>query len=252
MIYFISDLHLSPKRPEITQAFFNFLNTTAANAECLYILGDFFDAWVGDDDDTPIFKEVELALKNFNQKSKNNQRVYFMHGNRDFLVGRDFIQRTGITLLNDPTVIQLDGIDTLLMHGDSLCTLDQEYMRFRALVRDPEWQQNIKQKSLVERKAIATQMRSTSQSMNSLKADDIMDVTPSEVLSLMNQYQTPLLIHGHTHRPERHSVTLENKTNGERIVLGDWGEQGWYLRAETHTEADIKESLSLNSFTIEQ
>lgn len=236
MIFLISDLHLSPARPEITQAFYHFLDTTAANAKALYILGDFFDAWIGDDDDTPAFREIEASLAKYNHPK---QRTYFMHGNRDFMVGDDFAQRTGINLLSDPTTIELAGVNTLLMHGDSLCTLDKEYMAFRHLVRDPEWQQNIMQKSLAERKALAAQMQSTSKSMNSIKAEDIMDVTPEEVTKIMTEKQTPVLIHGHTHRPDHHKLTITDATtnstiSAERIVLGDWHDYGWYLAVDNN------------------
>jgi len=243
MIFFISDLHLSPKRPDITQAFHYFLNTVATDAEQLYILGDFFDAWVGDDDDTPVFKEIETALHQFNQAKGNSQRVYFMHGNRDFMVGHKFANRTGITLLNDPTTIELNGSKTLLMHGDSLCTLDQEYMTFRNTVRNPEWQREVLTKSLEERKSIAAQMQTTSKSMNSIKAEDIMDVTPEEVIKVMENYQTPTLIHGHTHRPNRHNLSLSNHSQAERIVLGDWHSKAWYLVSDG-------KSITLKNFDI--
>jgi UDP-2,3-diacylglucosamine hydrolase len=243
MILFISDVHLSPQRPDITQAFYHFLNTTAANADSLYILGDFFDAWVGDDDDTPVFREIEAALAGYNRVKSGSQRVYFMHGNRDFMIGEEFAERTGITLLDDPTVIELNGIRAMLMHGDSLCTLDQEYMSFRKIVRNPEWHKEIMQKPLAERKALAAQMKSSSQSMNSIKAEDIMDVTPQEVTKLMHEYGASLLIHGHTHRPNRHRIKLDNQVDAERIVLGDWHQKGWYLFA-------VDEKLTLRSFSI--
>lgn len=227
MQLFISDLHLSPTRPEVTNAFLTFLNTTAKNAESLYILGDFFDAWVGDDDDTQAYKAITVALKNYSK----SHSLFFMHGNRDFLIGDHFAKQAGVTLLDDPCTIELNGMPTLLMHGDSLCTQDKEYMAFRSMVRNPEWQQSFLQKSLDERKKIAEHIRATSQSMNSLKAKDIMDVTPSQVLKVMQSHSTPRLIHGHTHRPARHELSL-NKKLAERIVLGDWHNSGWYLIAD--------------------
>lgn len=240
MIFFISDLHLSPERPDITQAFYHFLHTTASGADTLYILGDFFDAWVGDDDDTVEFREIENVLAEYNRAKNGSQRVYFMHGNRDFMIGDTFAERTGIQLLKDPSIIELNGVKTLLMHGDSLCTLDQEYMAFRQMVRKPEWQKNIMEKSLAERKALAAHMKSTSQSMNSIKAEDIMDVTPEEVIKVMQEHNTSLLIHGHTHRPKRHTV---KPINAERIVLGDWHHKGWYLLAD-------KGELTLKNFQL--
>ena len=228
MILFISDLHLSPERPEITQAFFDFLDSTAKGADALYILGDFFDAWVGDDDDTPEFHDVINTLKRY---SDQGTQVYFIHGNRDFLVGHDFAARTGAQLLDEYKTIDLYGRSTLLMHGDSLCTQDLEYMAFRQMVRNPQWQATILSKPLAERKAMAAQLRATSQSMNSLKAEDIMDVTPEEVTKVMENHQTPLLIHGHTHRPHRHSLDI-NGQSADRVVLGDWHNHGWYIIAD--------------------
>jgi UDP-2,3-diacylglucosamine hydrolase len=225
MILFISDLHLSPERPDITDAFIHFLKSIAKEAEALYILGDLFDAWIGDDDDSPEYQSIIDALKTY---SDTGCKLFFMHGNRDFLIGKRFEKSTGAKLLQDPTVITLNKQKTLLMHGDSLCTKDEEYMAFRQMVRNPEWQTTMLEKSLKERKSIAVQLRETSQSMNSIKAEDIMDVTPEEVVATMQEYKTPLLIHGHTHRPARHQIDIDGNPV-ERIVLGDWHDKGWYL-----------------------
>ena len=238
MQLFISDLHLAPERPEITQAFFRFLDTTAKGADALYILGDFFNAWLGDDDDTPEFAEVKTKLAAFSQQTP----TFFMHGNRDFLIAQTFAKATGVTLLDEPTVIDINNTPTLLIHGDSLCTQDQEYMAFRQMVRSREWQQMVLAKPLDERKALAKQLRDTSQSMNSLKADDIMDVTPEEVVKLMAEHNVTRLIHGHTHRPARHNLVV-NKKAAERIVLGDWEQQAWYIVADNDT-------LELINFTV--
>ena len=239
MILFISDLHLSPERPEITQAFFNFLQTTAKGAKSLYILGDFFDAWIGDDDDTPEYHTIISALNDYQNQGS---QVLFMRGNRDFLVYHGFAERTGAVLLTDPSVISLGQYSTLLMHGDNLCTKDQEYMKFRQMVRNPDWQKAVLRKSLAERKAIAAHFKASSQSMNSLKAEDIMDVTPEEVVKEMRHFKTLKLIHGHTHRPARHSLYIDNQP-AERIVLGDWHDKGWYVIADNN-------NLSLCSFLI--
>ena len=225
MILFISDLHLSPDRPKITQAFYQFLDTTAKGAKTLYILGDFFDTWIGDDDDTPEFQNVIEALNTYQQQGS---QLYFMRGNRDFLVGEAFAASIGATLLTDPHPITLNQQQVLLMHGDSLCTKDSEYMHFRQMVRNPKWQSAILSKPLAERKHIAAALRTKSQSMNSLKAEDIMDVTPDEVINVMSKYRSTLLIHGHTHRPNRHPVMI-GEQHGERIVLGDWHRRAWYL-----------------------
>ncbi len=239
MQFFISDLHLLPARPNITQAFLRFLTGTAKNAESLYILGDLFDVWVGDDNDIPEYTAITQALADY---SSQGHQVFLMHGNRDFLMGDDFAKQAGLTIIQDPQVIELNGVATLLMHGDSLCTSDKEYMAFRQMVRDPQWQQTMLQKPLAERKAIAEHIRSTSDSMNSLKAEDIMDVTPEEVAKIMLETSTVRLIHGHTHRPARHQLEI-NQQAAERIVLGDWHDKGWYLVAD-------EQGLNLESFDI--
>ncbi len=224
---FISDLHLHESRPQITRAFFHFLQTRAIHAEALYILGDFFDAWIGDDDDSTLAQDVANKL---NQLHKQGVAIYFIHGNRDFLLGNDYADKAGMTLLPEQTVINLYGTPTLLMHGDELCTGDSEYQQFRAMVRSAQWQQQILSQSLVARHALAAQLREKSQSMNSLKADDIMDVTLTEVIAQMSTTGVAQLIHGHTHRPARHVIEVDGKP-AERIVLGDWHEYGWCINA---------------------
>ena len=229
--YIISDLHLDESRPDITRAFFDFLERRAAGAEALYILGDFFEVWVGDDDDAPLAAEVADALGRF---SSGGAELYLMHGNRDFLLGQDFAHRCGAILLPDPSLVTLAGQKVLLMHGDSLCTRDQEYMAFRQQARDPQWQQALLAKPLEERRQIAAQIRAVSKSMNSRKAEDIMDVTPSEVEAAMRQHGVHTLIHGHTHRPARHQLEVDGEP-AERIVLGDWGELGWCVKADKNS-----------------
>jgi UDP-2,3-diacylglucosamine hydrolase len=240
-LLFISDLHLDHKRPAITQAFYDFLNTTAKDVEALYILGDFFEAWLGDDDDTPLYLEVIAQLKNY---TDNGTAVYLMHGNRDFLIGERFAQRAGVNLMKDPSVIDYHGQQYLLMHGDSLCTKDKEYMQFRAKVRSPQWQQQVLSKTLEQRRNYAKELRQQSQAMTSLKAEDIVDVSPEAVMDIMQQYNVNSLIHGHTHRPNTHPLTIDNKS-AQRTVLGDWGELGWYIQL-------TPEALSLKSFSISQ
>jgi UDP-2,3-diacylglucosamine hydrolase len=241
MILFISDLHLSPERPQIQEAFCQFLENTAKGADALYILGDFFNFWLGDDDDTPAHQQTIQALNHYQQ---SGTAVYFMVGNRDFLVSKSLAEQMGATLLEEPVTITLNGQQTLLLHGDSLCTKDEEYMQFRQMVRGEQWQKEVLNKSLAERKALAEQLRSNSQTMNSLKSEDIMDVTPEAVVDIMQAENCTTLIHGHTHRPARHAVKLNNHT-GERIVLGDWGKLGWYLKADG-------ENLELCSFAIDE
>lgn len=227
---FISDLHLHESRPQVTRAFFQFLYTQAIHAEALYILGDFFDAWIGDDEDSELAQDIASGL---HQLSELGIAIYFMHGNRDFLLGAAYATKAGMSLIDDGTRIDLYGTPTLLMHGDSLCTGDVEYQAFRAMVRSPQWQQQILAQPLAARRALATQMREKSKSMNSLKADDIMDVSPAEVIAQMEAAGVTRMIHGHTHRPAHHSLTV-NHQSAERIVLGDWHDFGWCIKADNH------------------
>jgi len=237
--FFIADLHLHPERPATVRAFYYFLEHIAQEAQALYLLGDIFEVWLGDDDDTALYQDIINALTGVTQKGT---RVFFMHGNRDFLIGSDFCRRTGATLLPDPTQVVINHRALLLMHGDTLCTRDQDYMAFRQQVRSKAWQQHFLSQPLAERRAYASQVRAQSQNQNNLKASDIMDVTPSEVVRAMTDAGINTLIHGHTHRPHRHSVDLGATKVGERIVLGDWDESGWYIVITDN-------SLSLKKFT---
>jgi UDP-2,3-diacylglucosamine hydrolase len=224
---FISDLHLSEERPHTTAAFFAFLTDKSAACDELYILGDFFDAWIGDDDDRPLAEEVAQALKNVAVKGV---KIFFQHGNRDFLLGEDYAARCGMQLLPAFHIIEREGRSYLLAHGDQFCTQDVAYQQFRTLVRDAEWQQDFLAKPIAERRAIAAQLRAKSKEANSMKAEDIMDVTPSEIVNVLIEQQCNTLIHGHTHRPARHSLTLPDGSTAERIVLGDWAETFWFLQ----------------------
>lgn len=223
---FISDLHLSHQVPNLVAAFYDFLQTTALGAERLYILGDFFDAWIGDDEDAPLAEEIKQHLHQFSSDCP----TFFLHGNRDFLIGEQFAKDTGVTLLPETAVIDLYGRATLLMHGDTLCTHDEEYMHFRAMVHSPQWQQQVLALPLPQRRQMAADLRNKSQSMNAVKAEDIMDVTPSEVARVMGEHKVDLLIHGHTHRPAVHKLHINNNP-AERWVLGDWHQRGWYIEA---------------------
>jgi UDP-2,3-diacylglucosamine hydrolase len=225
---FISDLHLHESRPQVTRAFFHFLYTHAIHAEALYILGDFFDAWIGDDDDSELLQDIASGL---HKLSELGVAIYFLHGNRDFLLGKVYAAKAGMSLIDDGTVIDLYGTPTLLMHGDTLCTDDVDYQQFRTMVRNPQWQQQILAQPLAARRALATQLREKSQSMNSLKADDIMDVSTTEVVVQMENAGVTRMIHGHTHRPARHQLVVAGKP-AERIVLGDWHDAGWCIKAD--------------------
>ena len=225
---FISDVHLHESRPEVTDGFYEFLRTQAQEAEALYILGDFFDVWIGDDDDSPLATQTAERLR---QVADQGVAIYLMHGNRDFLLGEQFATSAGATLINDPTMVQLGERSAVLMHGDTLCTRDVDYMAFRAQIRSPQWQAQALAQPLAVRRQIAMELRNQSKSMSSLKAEDIMDVTPEEVVKVMEEADASVLIHGHTHRPKRHALTVKGQA-AERIVLGDWHEHGWCLRAE--------------------
>lgn len=219
--FFISDLHLDESRPEVTAAFANFLDEHR-DASALYILGDLFEFWIGDDDDAPIANDVARLLHDY---QNSGPALFLMHGNRDFLLGHRFTARVGATLLPDPSVIDVQGQRLLLMHGDSLCTRDTEYQAFRALARDHNWQAEILAKSLDERRQLAQALRKTSRDAGSRKAQDIMDVTERDVITAMQDANCETLIHGHTHRPARHEDVA-----GTRWVLGDWDASGWYIR----------------------
>ena len=230
---FISDLHLDPLRPGITRLFGHFLEREARTADALYILGDLFEAWVGDDDpsDTGEFVAAHLAAL-----SGRGVPVYFMHGNRDFLLGADYARRAGMQLLADPTVIDLHGRRALLMHGDTLCTGDLAYQQFRMQTRDPAWQARFLSQPLGARLAFAQQARAASQARQGDLRDagtmeTITDVAPGAVHDAFLGHGVDLLIHGHTHRPAVHALDVDGRAC-TRIVLGDWYEQGSVLRAD--------------------
>ncbi len=233
---FISDLHLEESRPDITEAFLGFLDGTASGVDQLYILGDFFEAWIGDDERTPLQEQIAAALRKLRDSGTD---IFLMHGNRDFLIGEDFCKRAGATLLDDPTVIDLHGTPTLLMHGDSLCTADVEYQKFRANMRNPQWQQMILQRPLEDRQQMARQLREISMAKNQGKEEFIMDVTPEEVVKDMEAHGVQRMIHGHTHRPAVHEL-IAYGLPAKRIVLGDWDKNVWWLEAEPGKEPELK------------
>ena len=219
---FISDLHLDAARPRMTDAFLSFLATTARQCETLYILGDLFEAWIGDDDTDPEKRRVVNGLR---QCADSGVTVRIMRGNRDFLLGSRFASDSSCPLIEDPLLIDLYGKRALLMHGDTLCTDDTEYQQFRSLVRDSEWQKHFLSSPLAERRTIALQLRETSREAVSNKPAEIMDVNPDAVLATLLEHQPDYLIHGHTHRPATHNEIVEGKTI-PRMVLGDWYQQG--------------------------
>ena len=224
-VLFISDLHLDATRPLATRAFFRFLTDRAFKAEALYILGDLFEAWVGDDDEDPLAREIIDAL---DQLTSSGTPAWFVHGNRDFLIGEDFGRRAGITLLPESSVLELGGERVLLMHGDSLCSDDHDYQEFRSMVRDSKWQAQFLALPLMARRALAAQARDASRISTSGKPMDIMDVNASAVAQAMRTHNVRRLIHGHTHRPAVHEFELDGDP-ATRIVLGDWFRRGSVL-----------------------
>ena len=229
---FVSDLHLHSSRPAITALFLEFLRAEAMQAEALYILGDLFEAWVGDDEDNELANTVRWALRGLNAAGVP---VSVMRGNRDFLLGPRFAADTSVRLLPDPCVIVLYGQPTLLMHGDQLCTDDVAYQTFREQVREPSWQERFLAQSLPARRAFADQARMASQKHQAGLRDEgalesITDVNQATVESVMTRFGVTRLIHGHTHRPAIHSLRCGGHS-AQRIVLGDWYHQGSVLRA---------------------
>ena len=223
---FISDLHLDSERPDSTREFLSFMERRARAAERLYILGDLFEAWIGDDDDDPSLGPI---LDSLAAVARGGTICHFMHGNRDFLAGQRFAEKTGCRLLGDYETVDLYGERVLLTHGDLLCTDDVRYMKLRATVRDPAWQREFLAKPLGERRKIASEMRAMSRTEVAAKREQIMDVNASTVAATMRKSGVRTLLHGHTHRPGIHHFDLDGRA-ATRIVLGAWYEQGSCLR----------------------
>ena len=233
--WFIADLHLDPARPQSGRDFTTFLERLG-DRHALYILGDLFEAWPGDADDSALAESTRAALAAFTARGGE---LCLLHGNRDFLLGAAFCNATGARLLADPTLLELYGTPTLLMHGDSLCTADSDYQAFRRRARSAQWQADIMARDLRERRALATDLRRISHEALSSKPADIVDVTPAEVDRVMAEYGAAQLIHGHTHRPGRHEHAA-----GSRWVLGDW-ESGPVGLKVTSQERSLVDLLSL-------
>ncbi|VYT81676.1 UDP-2,3-diacylglucosamine diphosphatase [Metakosakonia massiliensis] len=219
---FIADLHLQTEEPAITAGFLRFLRTQASAADALYILGDLFEAWIGDDDPTPLHHEVAAALRALTESGVS---CYFIHGNRDFLLGKRFARESGMQLLPEEKVLNLYGRNVLIMHGDTLCTDDAGYQAFRAKVHQPWLQTLFLALPLFIRRRIAARMRAGSKAANSSKSVDIMDVNPQAVIDAMEKQHVQYLIHGHTHRPAVHALTV-NGMPAQRVVLGAWHSEG--------------------------
>ena len=232
---FVSDLHLSDDTPDI-EAAFGALLKREPSLDSLVMLGDVFEAWVGDDDDSPLADRIRSALRAL---ADSGTEILFTRGNRDFMLGEQFASDIGGTLLPDLTILDVAGQPTLVLHGDALCTDDMDYQQFRHLVHSPEWQAEMMAKSLDERRELARRLRSMSIDAASNKPEDIMDVNQNAVSAAMRDADVAVMVHGHTHRPDRHQCNT-----GERIVLGDWtARAGWLLREQGS-------ELSLERFSI--
>ena len=232
MILFISDLHLCSSRPESCRIFFDFLAGPARRAQALYILGDLFEYWAGDDDiDDPFNAGIVEALRT----CAAHVSVRLMHGNRDFLLGDRFARTAAVQLIEDPILIDCGGVQTLLTHGDALCTDDADYMRFRAEVRSKTWLDRFLATPLPERKSKIEALRRESEAEKKRKPSEIMDVNAAAVATLLREHGYPRLIHGHTHRPAIHEHLVDGH-RCERWVLADWYASGSYLRC---TDRDI-------------
>ena len=224
----VSDLHLDAGRPGITQLFLDFLAGQARQADALYVLGDLFEAWVGDDDPGEPGASVCAALQAL---ANSGVPVFLMRGNRDFLFGPGIAARCGATLLPDPCVVDLHGRPTLLMHGDLLCSDDAGYQAFRRQVRDPAWQASFLAQPLEARQAFAAKARAASREHQSGMAESITDTNAATVAAAMSHHGVDRLVHGHTHRPAIHAVTVDGRP-ATRVVLGDWYDQGSVLRVD--------------------
>ncbi|MDH3637659.1 MAG: UDP-2,3-diacylglucosamine diphosphatase [Gammaproteobacteria bacterium] len=247
-VLFISDLHLAVQRPRMLLQFYEFIDIQAPQADAIYILGDLFEYWIGDDAAEATGNEpIVLALRNL---ATHNPHIYFIRGNRDFLVGDGFSATTGVAILEEPTVIELFGQRTLLMHGDSLCTDDVIHQQFRAMVDSPKWQKSFLEKPVDQRLKLAKEARLLSEQNKQLTPMDIMDVNDEEVARQMERYDVRLLIHGHTHRPGIHAVDHRDGIR-YRIVLGDWYDQCSVLSV-TESGCSLtpgNEQLVFDSFT---
>lgn len=227
--YFIADLHLSADRDDINQCLFEFLKNQATKADALYVLGDLFEVWIGDDEQNSFTLSIAAAFKALSVKGIP---VYFIHGNRDFLLRQKFAKQAGFTILPEQKVINLYGQPTLIMHGDELCTQDVEYQKFRKTARSWWWPKIMLSLPLSIRRKLAKKARATSKNKQAKLTMEIMDVTQAAVIATMQSHNVQRLIHGHTHRPAIHHFDLNNQA-AERIVLGDWYEQASILKVSS-------------------
>ena len=232
---FISDIHLSEDNPHLIDAFKAFLNESKEACTHLFILGDLFEIWIGDDDDNPFIQDIKKALFDF---TLDGPETFIMHGNRDFLIGEAFADEVGISILPDPYTLDINGMNIIISHGDFLCTDDIDYMEFRNKVRSEEWQKDFLSKNINERNEIANSLRSDSKDATSEKSLEITDANIETVNNFIQENNPDIFIHGHTHRPK---ILEHNST--KRVILGDWDKCGWYLSIEEN-------SLNLKEFKI--
>jgi UDP-2,3-diacylglucosamine hydrolase len=232
---FISDIHLSENNPHLTDAFKAFLNESKKTCTHLFILGDLFEIWIGDDDDSSFIQDIKKAIIQF---TTDGPETFLMHGNRDFLLGENFANEVGISLLPDPYTLDINGLKVILSHGDFLCTDDIDYINFRNQVRSKDWQNDFLSKSIEERKQIAQSLRSDSKKATSNKSLEITDVNLETINNFIQKNKPDIFIHGHTHRPKIHKHNLT-----KRVVLGDWDNYGWYFSIEEN-------NLNLKKFKI--
>ena len=227
-IYFISDLHLSSVESPITRSFFDFLDNKISTPTDLYILGDLFEVWIGDDDDSELASVIQSKLSNF---TSNGNRLFFIAGNRDFLLGKSFASSANIEILEDPFTMNFNEMKIIISHGDFLCTHDSEYMNFREQVRSQAWKDDFLSKSLDKRKEIADGMRDASKVAGKNKSSEVTDVNLDDVDLFLRKEKPRLFIHGHTHRPDLHDLEYDDFST-QRIVLGDWDAFGWCLKLD--------------------
>tara|TARA_B100001027_G_C16173783_1_gene288227 strand:- start:103 stop:813 length:711 start_codon:yes stop_codon:yes gene_type:complete len=232
---FISDIHLSENNPHLTNAFKVFLNESKEACTHLFILGDLFEIWIGDDDDNSFIQDIKETLIDF---TLDGPETFLMHGNRDFLIGETFANEVGISILSDPYTLDINGMKVILSHGDFLCTDDSDYIEFRNKVRSEAWQKDFLSKSINERNEIANSLRSDSKDATSEKSLEITDANLETVNNFIQENNPDIFIHGHTHRPK---ILEHNST--KRVILGDWDKCGWYLSIEEN-------SLNLKEFKI--
>lgn len=223
---FISDLHLDAGSPQIAEQFIALLESEARDADALYILGDLFESWIGDDDPNEHYALIRQALRKLVDQ---DVPVYFMHGNRDFMIGEDFASETGVRILPDPYVLEIHGTRVLLSHGDAYCTDDVEYQEVRKMTRDPQWQAMMLTKPVQERLEFAARAREASLAHGGAVNEDITDVNSAAIEQALREADVGIMLHGHTHRPHVHSLTVDGR-DCTRIVLGDWFERGSVVR----------------------